>query len=166
MLRSVYGETLWSRRASLAWYVVGLGVLVGITTGVYPTVRDGADTFTQLLESMPQGMMSFFGSSDITELLSPSGFVNSRINASIGAIVLSVFAISLGTGAVAGEEDRRTMDLLLATPTSRHSLVLQRFAATWEGLTDMEKLDHGGLGRLCWTHTPARGASRYRSTST
>jgi ABC-2 type transport system permease protein len=81
------------------------------------------------MEAMPQGMMSFFGSSDIGELLSPAGFVNSRVNASIGAIVLAVFAISLGTGAIAGEEDRRTMDLILATPTPRHQVVLQRFAA-------------------------------------
>lgn len=129
MLRSVYGETIWSRRNALAWYVVGLGVLVGVTTGVYPTVREGADTFTQLLESLPRGMMSFLGSSDIAELISPSGFVNSRVNASIGAVVLAVFAISLGTAAIAGEEDRRTMDLLLATPVRRRKVVLQRFAA-------------------------------------
>ncbi len=129
MLRSVYREAIWSRRNSLLWYVVGLGVLVGLTVGVYPTVREGADTFTQLLESMPQGMMSFFGSSDVAEMLSPAGFVNSRVNASIGAIVLAVFAISLGTGSIAGEEDRRTMDLILATPISRSRIVLERFAA-------------------------------------
>lgn len=129
MLRSVYGETLWSRRGSLLWYVVGLAALVGITVGVYPTVREGADTFTQLMESMPRGMLSFFGSSDIAEMLSPAGFVNSRVNASIGAIVLAVFAISLGTAAIAGEEDRRTMDLLLSTPVSRSRIVLERFAA-------------------------------------
>ncbi len=129
MLRSVYGEAIWSKRNSLVWYAVGLGLLVGITVGVYPTVREGADTFTQLFEAMPQGLLSMFGSSDITELLSPAGFVNSRVNASIGAIVLAVFAISLGTGAIAGEEDRRTMDLILATPTSRHRIVIERFAA-------------------------------------
>ena len=129
MLRSVYGETIWSRRSSLLWYVVGLGTLVGITAGVYPTVREGADTFTQLLESMPRGMTSFFGGCDVAELLTPSGFLNSRVNASIGAIVLAVFAISLGTAAIAGEEDRRTMDLILATPTPRYRIVLQRFGA-------------------------------------
>ena len=129
MLRSVYRESLWSRRSSVVLYVVGLGLLVGLTVGVYPTVREGADTFTQLLESMPQGLMSMFGSSDVAELLSPAGFVNSRVNASVGAIVLAVFAISLGTSAIAGEEDRRTMDLLLATPTPRRVIVLSRFAA-------------------------------------
>ncbi len=129
MLRSVYRESLWSRRGSLLLYVIGLGLLVGITVGVYPTVREGADTFTQLIESMPQGLMSMFGSSDAAELLSPSGFVNSRVNASIGAIVLTVFAISLGTAAIAGEEDRRTMDLILSTPTPRRVIVLSRFAA-------------------------------------
>lgn len=129
MLRSVFGEVIWARRSALLGYAVGMAALVGITVGVYPSVREGADTFTQLLESMPQGMLSFLGSSDIGQLLTPSGFVNSRVNASVGAVVLTVFAISLGTGAIAGEEDRRTMDLLLSTPTSRTRIVLERFAA-------------------------------------
>ena len=129
MLRSVYGESIWSRRNSLLWYVVGLGALVGITVSVYPTIREGADTITQLLEAMPQGMMSFFGAAEVSDLLTPSGFINSRVNASIGSIVLAVFAISIGTGAIAGEEDRRTMDLILATPTPRYRIVLERFAA-------------------------------------
>jgi ABC-2 type transport system permease protein len=129
MLSSVFGETIWARRAALLWYSVGMAALVGITVGVYPSVREGADTFTQLLESMPQGMLSFLGSSDIGQLLTPSGFVNSRVNASVGAVVLTVFAISLGTGAIAGEEDRRTMDLLLSTPTPRWRIVVERFAS-------------------------------------
>jgi ABC-2 type transport system permease protein len=129
MLRSVYGEAIWSRRASLLLYGLGLALLVGITVGVYPTVRADSATFVQLLESMPKGMMSFLGSSDVSELLSPAGFINSRVNASIGAVVLAVFAISLGTAAIAGEEDRRTMDLLLATPTPRRSVVIARFGA-------------------------------------
>lgn len=129
MLRSVYGETIWSRRSSLLWYVAGLSVLVGITVGVYPTIREDADAITQLLEAMPQGMMSFFGAAEVSELLTPAGFVNSRVNASIGAIVIAVYAISIGTGAIAGEEDRHNMDLILATPTPRYVVVLQRFAA-------------------------------------
>ncbi|MEA2000533.1 MAG: ABC transporter permease subunit [Actinomycetota bacterium] len=129
MLRSVFGETMWSRRSTLLWYAVGMAALVGITVGVYPSVREGADTFTQLLESMPEGMLSFFGSSDVAQLLTPAGFVNSRINASIGAVVLTVFAISLGTAAIAGEEDRRTMDLLLSTPITRARIVVERFLA-------------------------------------
>jgi ABC-2 type transport system permease protein len=129
MLRSLYGETLWSRRNSLLWYSIGMVLLVGIVVGVYPTVREGADTFTQLMEAMPQGLMSFFGSSEIADFLEPAGFVNSRVNASIGAIVLAVYAISLGTGAVAGEEDRRTMDLILAAPVPRYRIVVERFAA-------------------------------------
>jgi ABC-2 type transport system permease protein len=62
-------------------------------------------------------------------MLSPAGFVNSRVNASVGSVVLAVFAISLGTAAIAGEEEKRTMDLVLATPISRRRVVLERFAA-------------------------------------
>jgi ABC-2 type transport system permease protein len=40
-----------------------------------------------------------------------------------------VFAISVGTHAIVGEEERGTMDVLLAQPVSRSSVVLQSFAA-------------------------------------
>jgi ABC-2 type transport system permease protein len=129
VLRSVFGETIWSRRNSLLLYAIGLALLVGVTVGVYPTVREGSDAFAQFLSSMPKGMISFLGSSDIAQMLSPAGFINSRVNASVGSVVLAVFAISLGTAAIAGEEEKRTMDLILATPTPRWRLVLERFAA-------------------------------------
>jgi len=129
MLRSVYQSMLWERKISLVWYVVGMVGLVGITVGVYPSVREGADAFTALLNQMPKGMLSFFGNSDAAQLMSPAGFVNSRLNASIGVIVVIVFAISLGTAAIAGEEDRGTLDLLLANPISRARVVLERVGA-------------------------------------
>jgi len=129
MLGSVFRETIWQRRLTLVWYVVGMGALVGVTVGVYPTVREGSDTITRMMENLPQGLLSMMGSTNIAELLSPAGFVNSRINASIGAVVLTTLAISIGTAAIAGEEDRKTMDLLLANPIPRIRIVLDRFAA-------------------------------------
>ena len=46
-----------------------------------------------------------------------------------GALLAIFFAISMGTAAIAGEEDTRTMDVLLANPIPRHRVVLESFAA-------------------------------------
>jgi ABC-2 type transport system permease protein len=129
MFRSVFRAALWERRLALVWYAVGMAGLVGVTTGVYPTVREGSGTITRLMENLPQGLLSMMGSTNVAELLSPAGFINSRVNASIGAVVLTTLAISAGTAAIAGEEDRKTMDLLLANPLPRIRIVLERFAA-------------------------------------
>lgn len=129
MLLNVFRATLWQRRLTLVWYVIGMAALVGVTVGVYPTIREGTGPITRMMENLPQGLLSMMGSTNIAELLSPAGFVNSRVNASIGAVVLTTLAISVGTAAIAGEEDRGTMDLLLANPVPRIRIVLERFAA-------------------------------------
>ena len=44
-------------------------------------------------------------------------------------LVLFIFAIGAGSGAVAGEEETGTLDLLLAHPLRRRDYVVQRFLA-------------------------------------
>ena len=66
---------------------------------------------------------------DAQELASPEGFVNSQLYANVVPILLFIFTIGMGTSALAGEEDRRTMDLLLAQPVTRDRVGLHNFAA-------------------------------------
>lgn len=129
MLRSVFAKLIWERRKGYVWWAVGLGSLTLLTAGFWPSLADSAEDFQRLLENLPQGILSLFGSSDSAALLTPTGFLNSRLYASIGAIVICLFAVSVGTGAIAGEERDGTLDLLLAQPIPRSRLVLESFGA-------------------------------------
>ena len=128
MLRSVFGKTIWERRAGLIWWVLGIAALAILTVAFWPTLRDQPD-LTEFLESLPPGLLALFGGGDIDVLFTPAGFVSSRLYASIGPIMLIVFAISIGTRVVAGEEDRGTMDLLLSQPVTRTRIVVEGLAA-------------------------------------
>ena len=44
-------------------------------------------------------------------------------------LLLMIAAIGAGAGAIAGEEERGTLELLLANPLSRRRLVLEKTAA-------------------------------------
>ena len=44
------------------------------------------------------------------------------------------FAIAQGSGAIAGEEERGTLDILLSNPTTRLQVLLQKFAAMVTGI--------------------------------
>lgn len=129
MLRSVFLKRIWDRRLGYVWWVVGLGGLTLLTAGFWPSLADSAEDFQRLLESMPSGILSLFGSSDAAALLTPTGFLNSRLYASIGAIVICLFAASMGTAAIAGEEKDGTLDLLLSQPVTRTRVMLESFAA-------------------------------------
>ena len=128
MLSSVFTKTLWERRRSLIWWSVGVLALVGMTAGFYPALADQQETYSQLFESF-EGFASVFGVDEISQLTEPEGYLNSQLYSNILSIVMLVFAIGVGTAALAGEEDRRTMDLLLAHPVSRHRVVIDKFAA-------------------------------------
>jgi len=110
------------------WWALGLGGLAAITVAFYPSVRDQPG-FSELIESLPPQLLAAFGVEDASELITPVGLVNSRLYASVGSILAIVFAVSIGTQSVAGEEERGTMDLMLAQPVMRTRIVLESFVA-------------------------------------
>ncbi len=128
MLRSVFGKVLWDHRTGVWWWALGLGALAAITVAFYPSVRDQPG-FSELVESLPPQLLAAFGVEDASELITPVGLVNSRLYASVGSILAIVFAVSIGTQAIAGEEERGTMDLMLAQPVVRTRIVIEGFVA-------------------------------------
>lgn len=129
MLRSVLGKILWERRAGMIWWVGGLSSLAMLTIAFVPTIRDSQDSVQELFEELPQGVLALFGSSDIAELLTPVGVLNSRLYASVGAILVISLAISIGTRAIAGDEEAGRLELLLAHPIPRSRIVLDAVGA-------------------------------------
>ena len=69
------------------------------------------------------------------DLASPAGYLNTEFFAFMGPLLVLVYAIGGGAAALAGEEDRRTLDLLLANPVSRARVVVEKFAAQAAGVT-------------------------------
>ena len=129
MLTSVFRKTIWDRRRGFLWWSIGVLAISGITVSFWPTLQRDSDALMDLLEGLPEGMLNLFGASEAVDFLTGPGFVNSRVYASVGSFVVIFFAISMGTAAIAGEEDKGTMDMLLANPIPRDRVVLETFAA-------------------------------------
>ncbi len=129
MLSSIFAKSIWERRRSILWWVAGMVALAGVTVAFYPSIRDDAETFEDLFESFPSELLSVFGIEDAASLVTATGLVNSRLYAGIGPVILAVLGITIGTAAIAGEEDRGTLDLLLAQPVTRTQIVVEKFAA-------------------------------------
>ncbi|MCP4224459.1 MAG: ABC transporter permease subunit [Actinomycetia bacterium] len=129
MITSIFTKSLWDRRRSTGWWALGMVALAGVTVAVFPSIRNDTESFQNLFDSMPEGLMTMFGADDSATLFTATGLINSRIYAGIGPAILAVFGIGLGTAAVAGEEERGTLDLLLAQPVARTRLILEKFAA-------------------------------------
>lgn len=131
MLRNVFLKTLRDSRRSITYYSIGM-IATGLYVAMlYPTIRD-ASGLTEFMEQMPEVMRNLIG--DIETLNTPEGFLNVEIFSFMAPLIAGIFAIIAGTGAIAGEEEKGTLDQLMANPASRRQVMIQKIGAMLTGL--------------------------------
>lgn len=94
----------------------GLGLML---IPFYSTLADQADQFKELLESYPPEMMAFFG--DMSTFTTPEGYLSMEYF-SYMPLLLGIFALLVGSGLLVSDEEKGTLDLILAHPVSRSQL--------------------------------------------
>ena len=160
MLRNVLLKSLRDARRALMWWSIGLILLALMMMAFYPSIRESAEELEGYVEALSPEVMALFAG-EFTDMTSPEGFLNSQLYFLMLPMLFLIFAISYGSGATAGEEDKGTLDLLLANPVTRAQVVLEKFAAMvlaalvlavafWAALAigaDMVDMEIG-LGRL------------------
>jgi ABC-2 type transport system permease protein len=73
--------------------------------------------------ALPDTMLAFFGGGDMRTL---EGFYQVETFGMMGPLVVMILTISIAQGALAGEESRRTMGLLLANPIGRSRVLAEK----------------------------------------
>ena len=120
MFRTIWSKSLRDYRAAILGWGIGLGFLmaVGFATAT-PTVLEGFASLAQLLR--------FLG--DPYAIQTPEGFITFRWMGAFLPLLLSFWPILAGARLVRGEEERGTLDVLLATPQPRARLLLEKIIA-------------------------------------
>lgn len=77
----------------------------------------------QALSKFPPAMLALVGGGNIS---TPQGFYQIETFGMMAPAVIMVATIAVGAGALAGEESRHTMGLLLANPVSRSRIVAEK----------------------------------------
>ena len=134
MLRSVWAKTLRDQRRSLWAWALALVALVGMYAGFFPSFH-GSTSYTDLINQMPKALRDLFTAGAGGDLSSGPGYVYMETLSFMAPTLMLVYAIGAGTQAVAGEEERRTLDLLLSTPLTRTRLLLEKALAIGVGIS-------------------------------
>ncbi|MGQ9705149.1 MAG: ABC transporter permease subunit [Actinomycetota bacterium] len=127
MLRNMYFKTLRDQRTSLAWWTVGIVALCIFLVAYYPTISR-TPALTEFLKEAPEWVKAFVGDS-ADDYTSPAGYLQGELFFMMAPILFIIFAVSRGSAAIAGEEGKGTLDILLANPVSRYRVVLEKAAA-------------------------------------
>lgn len=127
MLRNVYLKTLRDARRATMWWTIGLVAMAAWVAGLYPSYEKVAADMQKFFDEAPAAMRVFFGGE--LNIGTPEGFFNTELFSFMVPLLLIILAVGHGQRALAGEEKRGTLDLLLASPISRRRLVLDKAAA-------------------------------------
>jgi ABC-2 type transport system permease protein len=124
MLRSVFTKSLWDQRRAISAWALAIAFVGAAYAAFYPSMSN--PDMQAALDAFPKEVLDALGMADIT---SPEGYVGSTVYGLLGPVLMIVYAASLGSRAIAGDEESGRLDLLLAHPVTRWSVVLQRAAA-------------------------------------
>jgi beta-exotoxin I transport system permease protein len=130
MLPEIAAWNLKDRRRSLIGWAIGLGLLILFTMAFWPTIN-GNTEYDKLLEGMPDSLKSFIGEKPLT---SPEGYLEAQLFLYLVPLLYMIYAIGRAADSVAGEERRKTIDLVLTTPVSRGRVVAEKSLAAVVGV--------------------------------
>ena len=123
-------RTLRSERIALLGWSVATVALVAVVLAFWPSI-DGNPALTDSFSDLPPSVQSAVG---IADLGTPAGYLQGQLFSTLLPLIFLSFAIGRGARAIAGEEERGTMDLLLATPIHRSRVVVEKALAVLGGL--------------------------------
>ncbi len=125
-MNAMFRHTLKRLRGQAIGWGLALAVLGFIITSLFNTVAQMRDQIQQLVSTLPPAVLAFVGNVD--RMFSPAGFLDARYF-SLMPLILGVFAVVIGSGLIASDEENGTLDLILAQPISRTQLFIGRWLA-------------------------------------
>lgn len=122
---TVFRYTLRRSRGAIIGWGIGLAVLSIMMGSLFDMMATSGDLIVEYMESMPELAEMFnFGS-----MSTPIGWLDVEYFSFV-PLIIGLFVAGVGASLLARDEERGTLDLILAHPVSRTTLFWGRFLAT------------------------------------
>ena len=120
-----FGKSLRDqRRAAIGWSI-GLASVALMYALFYPSIKASAANLQAYMDKLPEAFKNVIGN----DYTSAAGYLRGELFSSMGPILMLVFAIGAGARAIAGEEENRSLDVLLSTPLRRQTVLRDKAIA-------------------------------------
>jgi ABC-2 type transport system permease protein len=124
--------TLASLRGQIIGWGLGVAVLGLILVPFFDIFLEQQEDFLQMIENYPPEFLAFFGG-DAAAIATPEGYLG-MYGFSLLPVILGIYAVLVGSGLLASDEESGRLGLIVAHPVSRAALfwgrVLAFFGAT------------------------------------
>jgi ABC-2 type transport system permease protein len=126
-------QALRAARRTLSIWAAALAGLIALYAVIWPSVR-GNTSWRNLFDTLPATYRALFTASGTIDLSTAGGYLGVELMGFMGPALIAVYAITAGSAAIAGEEDRGGLEVTLSAPVSRARVFGQRFAALAAGI--------------------------------
>ncbi|HSX58552.1 MAG TPA: ABC transporter permease subunit [Candidatus Saccharimonadales bacterium] len=120
-------QTFKFQRRSFIFWTIGIILLVALYISVYPSIRDSSKALTDYLDKLPEAFKSIVG--EASTYITPSGYINTEMFSMMLPLIILIYSIGFGSGAISGEEENGTLEIALANPIRRSRILLEKFGA-------------------------------------
>ena len=124
-LRTIFARALREERGALIGWTIGVVAFCLVMLSIFPSIH-GNVNFSKLLDAYPEALRKMF---QVENYTTGPGYLRAEVFSFVAPLLLTLFAVLWGSDLSAGEEERRTIDLLLANPVSRRRFVLEKWLA-------------------------------------
>lgn len=119
--------TLSSLRGQIIGWGLGIAALGLMLIPFYDVFMGQQQDFLEMIENYPPEFLAFFGG-DAAAIATPEGYLG-MYGFSLLPIILGIFAVLVGSGLLASDEESGRLDLIVAHPVSRTALFTGRALA-------------------------------------
>lgn len=126
MIDSILWE-LRQRRTAIIWWSIGSIVLTLVILALFPSIRDQAKDFNQVINQLPEGLRGLkTGGAKSVDVADPVQFLNSQLFYATLPILWIILAITRGNSVLGQDEQNHTIELSLSRPISRTKLLIAK----------------------------------------
>lgn len=125
MIALIFKTINRNRRTILIYLIISLLFLL-MYTSLFPSIQKDADKMAELFNSYPEAMRKAFNIND--NLFSVfENYLGAEHYSLLWPIMVILLAVTNGAGAIAGEIEKRTIELLLSLPLSRTKVFFAKY---------------------------------------
>ncbi len=118
---SIWVKTASEHQVTLVIVATAMFAMMGVAMG--PMFNGMTSLTRDLGDTIPESMLIFFGGGD---LASPEGWYQVETFGMMAPLAVILVTVAVGAKALAGEEEKRTIALLLGNPVSRRRVVAEK----------------------------------------
>lgn len=125
-MASIFKHAIRRLSGQMLGWGIALGSMAFFLMILYGPLQDQQAGLETLLDALGDTMLAFLGGR--TDFLAPAGYLDINFYSYL-PVIAGIFAVLMGSGLLAVDEERGSLDLTMACPVSRTALFWGRFMA-------------------------------------